>query len=94
MGVFEYIDAGAGSNHDWSVSTTVSLDFSMTETVGAYVELTNVAESSDLNRWGATSNFGVFVALNPTMDLTAGLNLGLTEPAYDQEFFLRLTTLW
>lgn len=94
MGVFEHIDAGVGSNHDWAVSTTISLDFSVTETVGAYVELTNLGESSDLKRWGTTSNFGVLISLNRTMDFTAGLNLGLTEPAYDQEFFLRLTTLW
>lgn len=93
-GLVEHIEAEAGSNHDWSVSTTVSLDFSVTKDLGAYLELTNVAESSDLDRWGSTANFGIVITLNDTVNFTAGLNLGLTEPAYDEEFFLRLSTLW
>lgn len=93
-GVLERFNASDGTGGAWVVSTSVSIDFGITESVGAYVEVSNVAEDSDLKSWGATAHFGAIVTINDHLDLTFGFNLGMTDPAFDQETFLRLSSLW
>jgi hypothetical protein len=78
----------------WAFSNAISLDFAVTETAGAYVEITNVGEKSDLTTWGTMAHFGAVYTVNEHVDLTLGYNLGLTDPALDREAFLRISALW
>lgn len=83
------IDSETHAHRDaFDPSLALGLGYSFTDKVGGFVELYADRALEDGAKTNATFDFGATYLAAPTLQLDAGINLGLSDAATDQEVYI------
>ncbi len=83
------VDSGTHAHRDaFDPSLALGLGYSFTDKIGGFVELYADRPLEDGSKTNATLDFGATYLAAATLQLDAGVNLGISDAASDQEFYV------
>ena len=87
----DYIQDSGSSDYHGEFINTVTVSHDIVGKLGGYVELFSNVSTERGAKWIATFDFGFTYAITRDIQLDAGMNIGLTDPADDLNPFLGLS---
>ena len=86
---FAAVDSETHAHRDaFDPSLALGLGYSFTDKIGGFVELYADRPLEDSSKTNATFDFGATYLAAATLQLDAGVNLGVSDAATDQEFYV------